>query len=141
MQYYHTLLLLFYGTNTIRAGSFATNQDAGLVKSKYCYSKSFESVSGKQYPTKGDINCNTDNIIYRLPKNYIGKTITPLIIRKPIHSFDIVHPSSERHSSSHAVHKHITNGIELRDIYHEECNPKGCMNLSRIRNVEIAAKQ
>lgn len=93
-------------------------------------------VSGKQYPTKVDINCNTNNVIYQLPKNYIGKTITPLRIGMTIHSLDIVHP--ERQQSSHAVHKNITYGFELRDIYHEECNPKGCINLSRIINVEIA---
>lgn len=55
-----------------------------------------------------------------------------------IHSFDIVHPNSERHLSSHVVHKNITDEFELRDINHEECNPKGCINLSRIRNVEVS---
>lgn len=55
-------------------------------------------------------------------------------------SFDIVHPNSEIHLSSHAVHKNITDGFELRDINHEESNPKGCINLSRIRNVEISHK-
>lgn len=54
------------------------------------------------------------------------------------YSFDIVHPNSERHLSSSDVHKNITDEFQLRDIYHEESYPKGCINLSRIKNVEIA---
>ena len=66
------------------------------------------NTTGKTYPVKGQIDCNTENVVYKLtckhcPKEYIGETTTPLRIRMTNHRFDVTHSNKQRPISAHAI--------------------------------------
>lgn len=104
------------------------------------------STTNRIYPIKGNINCNTSNVIYQLkckhcPKDYIGKTITPLRIRMTNHRFDIFHQNAERPVSAHAISHNetkIEECYELRGIYSEKPGLDINTNALKIRNIEVA---
>ncbi len=109
--------------------------------------KSFVSSSTKkEYPIRGSINCNSANVIYQLtckscPKDYIGKTITPLRFRITNHRFDVAHQNILRPLSAHAVEhgvKSLEDGFDLKAIYQEDPDPEPARVDAKLRDVEIA---
>src|SRR5436190_13191713 len=81
------------------------------------------NVTKKQYPIKGEINCNTTNVIYQLncnfcDKQYIGQTSNPLRIRMTGHRFSVKHEQHEKPIAKHA--------FEHKQVKFEDCfNLKG----------------
>jgi hypothetical protein len=108
---------------------------------------SFKSHStGRRYPIRGKIDCNTNNVIYQLTckqcsKDYIGQTVTPLRVRMTNHRFDVAHQNRSRPISAHAVdHKsgELENCYTLKGIYHLKPNPDKMINSHELRNIEVA---
>jgi len=88
------------------------------------------SSTGRTYPIRGNIDCNTDNVIYQLTckfcsKEYIGQTTNPLRIRMTNHRFDVNHQNQTRPVSSHAMfHKQtkLEKCFNLKGVYHRPNN-------------------
>ncbi len=103
-------------------------------------------TTGKEYPIKGNIDCNTSNVLYQLKckicsKDYIGKTITPLRIRMTNHRFDVCHQNRERPVSSHAMSHNLQNledCYSLKGIFQEQLNQDQNKITVHLRNTEIA---
>lgn len=109
--------------------------------------KSFSSSStNMEYPIHGNINCNSKNIVYQLickncPKDYIGKTTTPLRFRITNHRFDVSHQNSNRPLSQHAIEHNITkleDGFILKGIYQQNHDLDPQITETKLRSIEIA---
>lgn len=112
-------------------------------------SKLFISSSTKlKYPIRGNIDCNTANVVYQFtcrhcPKDYIGKTTTPLRFRVTNHRSDVHHQKIFRPLAAHAIEhnvKSLEEGYTLKGIYKENTNPEESNTYTNIKlkNVETA---
>lgn len=110
-------------------------------------SNMFESnTTKKKYKIKGDMDCNSKNVIYQLnckhcDKQYVGQTSNNLRIRITGHRASIVHKENEKpvavHASFHKKEK-IEECYSLKAISKvaENCNKN--VNSINLRKTELA---
>lgn len=113
-------------------------------------SNSFKSnCTNKEYQIKKAINCNSENVVYKLscnlcPIDYIGETSTPLRIRMNNHRADVTNKNSIRPVSKHALSHNKTleecynlTGLKLIEKFENKNYEKMLLRQNELAHIHV----